>query len=272
MTTTVITSFSKDGWHEYGRRMVETFESYWPAEIKLICYYEFEPPVVSFPNRIEWRDLMAIPHVEEFLSRTSTDQYKGFRADQDDSNKLVYQYRMDANKFSRKAFCWYDAWLKIYEAEKTDDQRRLLVWLDADTYTHNAIPSGFIEGLLPDGKGMAFLGREQIGMYPESGFVAWDCDAPGINTFFQLCWNMYAAGGFVFMREWHDCYAMELIKRLLATDAHNLSPEVDDMHPFVFSQLGQYMDHLKGPKRKTAGRTIEHPYLGDADAVAATNG
>ena len=36
----VVTSFSPDGYELYGRRMVETFEKFWPADIKLYVYYE----------------------------------------------------------------------------------------------------------------------------------------------------------------------------------------------------------------------------------------
>ena len=40
----VLTTCHAAGWQQYGRRMVETFEQFWPGEIPLYLYAEdFEP-------------------------------------------------------------------------------------------------------------------------------------------------------------------------------------------------------------------------------------
>ena len=36
----VLTTFHKPGWEQYGKRMVETFLQYWPADIKIHLYCE----------------------------------------------------------------------------------------------------------------------------------------------------------------------------------------------------------------------------------------
>jgi hypothetical protein len=38
---------------------------------------------------------------------------------------------------------------------------------------------------------------------------------------------------------------------------HNITPGYVRGHPFIDSFLGEYMDHLKGPKRKIAGRSAK---------------
>ena len=37
---TVVTSFSAEGYQEYGRRFIETFDAHWPANVDLQIYCE----------------------------------------------------------------------------------------------------------------------------------------------------------------------------------------------------------------------------------------
>jgi hypothetical protein len=59
--------------------------------------------------------------------------------------------------------------------------------------------------------------------------------------------------------EWHDGFIFDVVRREFEQRglirSRNLTPaNVTEDHPFINSELGNYMDHLKG-KRKKLGRT-----------------
>lgn len=52
----VVTTFHKEGYEKYGKKMVDTFGKYWPKEVKLTCYYEnMEEPEQVYEN-VEFKD------------------------------------------------------------------------------------------------------------------------------------------------------------------------------------------------------------------------
>ena len=59
MSVAVVTSFSPSGYKLYGKRMLETFEKYWPSDIKLYVYYEGETPPADASGRAIWISLDA---------------------------------------------------------------------------------------------------------------------------------------------------------------------------------------------------------------------
>ena len=58
--------------------------------------------------------------------------------------------------------------------------------------------------------------------------------------------------------EWHDSYLFDVQRKLYRDNRgahfHNLNPDPDLKglagHPFINSELGKYMDHMKGYDRK----------------------
>ena len=48
--TTVVTTFSKDGYELYGHRMIETWLQYWPKDFKLQVYTEGYTLIESDPR------------------------------------------------------------------------------------------------------------------------------------------------------------------------------------------------------------------------------
>lgn len=272
MSVTVVTSFGPAQWEEYAKNFVDTYVRHWPNNHKLVCYYEHDEPAIkqgmSKPN-VVFKDLYEVPNVEPFLARTSVDHFKGLFIGKD-SGELKYNFRLDVNKFSRKCFAAYAAYVDILEEPRQGTERRLLVWADADIVTFADIPQVFINSLLPEEAALAYLGREHINTYPETGFWVIDVDHSQTNAFMQLLWNFYQSGAFPFLKEWHDCYVLEMTRRLTNIPCHNLSPEnIQDLHVFIHSPMGTYMDHLKGPNRKTQGYSPEHPHYDEAGRASA---
>ena len=56
MNFSVVTTFHREGYEKYGRRMIETFIKNWPAEVKLYVYSENCEVTESAPNLVV-RDL-----------------------------------------------------------------------------------------------------------------------------------------------------------------------------------------------------------------------
>ena len=93
---TVVTSFSEEGWHRYGKEMIESVDKYWSKDIKLKAYYhdfdlmEFNPPESS---NIEYRYLNELEELRDF--KESHKEYDGTMG-----GKTTYSYQMDAIKIT----------------------------------------------------------------------------------------------------------------------------------------------------------------------------
>ena len=240
---TVITTFSNNGWKEYGKRFVETFVQHWPIDIKLKIYCDSLPQ--EYPNsvNIEWVILNEVcPDLLAFKERHKDNPHAhGLRPD---GKKKSYLW--DAVKFAHKSYCVSHAALN-----STTD---LIIWLDADVVTHSAVPFEFIESLLPQDNYCAYLGREKI--YPECGFVVYNTESK-YNTIFMKDWqDLYNTDSLLKEIEYHDSYLFwQLVKKhtingMKTTNLSEGHPHRPGVHVFINSPLGKYMDHLKGKRKK----------------------
>jgi hypothetical protein len=243
------------GWLEGGARMVESFVANWPSEcLPLILYAEdFAIPEMS---GVEVR---ALPGwIAEFKERWGkTPAYNGHRAG-------GYDYRFDAVKFAHKIAALTDAGLR------TDAD--VLVWIDADTFTHSKVTAERLEGMLPAAAYMAWLDRMRS--HPESGFMMFRCAHNYHQNFMEALRNLYTTGDLFKLRETHDAFAIQ--NTVQAKVIHGKIPVPVSLsgagfrtsHPFVNGPLGEIMDHCKGPLRKANGRSHkrdliiprDHPY------------
>ena len=67
---TVISTFSDEGWKQYGKRFVETYVKYWPKEIKIKIYCDTVQE--GFPS-VEWIKLNDVcPDLVEFKAVSYT--------------------------------------------------------------------------------------------------------------------------------------------------------------------------------------------------------
>ena len=240
----VITTFSDAGWEQYGKRFVETFVQYWPKNIKLKIYCDTIQP--GYPE-VEWIKLNeTCPDLVAFKDRHKhNENAHGLRPD---GKKKSYLW--DAVKFAHKSYC--------VSHEALNSTTDLIIWLDADVVTHSTVPFEFIESLLPQNHYCAYLGREKI--YPECGFVVYDTRSEYNKIFMQDWQTLYNTDTLFEEIEYHDSYLFwQLVKKHSANGMHttNLSkghPHRPGVHVFINSPLGEYMDHLKG-KRKKDGRS-----------------
>lgn len=227
-----VSTCHKEGWKQYGRRMVDTWMMNWP--VPLAFFGEGFAPADDASIML-LPDLTAVAWLQEFKRQHP---YK---------RTGPYDYRFDAARFAHKIAA-------ILEA---DESRILdfLIWVDADTVTHTAVPPEFVESLLPQGdEYIAWLDRK--GKYPECGFFILNCRHPRHAEFIAALRSAYVTGSLFKMAEWHDSYVIQQLVEGMGLKTRSLSgPDgFKTSHPFVNGPLGAYMDHMKGP-RKTMGRS-----------------
>lgn len=231
----IVTTMNEAGWRETGRRMAESFVSRWPASARLTIYAEgFEPDVEG----VEVRSLPS--WIEDFKAKYApiaahNGQYRG-----------GYDYRFDAVKFCHKVGAMTDFGVGLSDG--------VMIWLDADTYTHAEVTEDWLESLFPADAYLAWL--ERRGSHPETGFVMFRCGHPFHARFLESFRNLYTSGDLFRLKETHDAAALHHVVTVKAAarkipQPFNLSGEMTNWHhPFVAGKLGACIDHMKGPRKQ----------------------
>jgi hypothetical protein len=174
------------------------------------------------------------------------------------------QFRWDAVRFCYKVFS-----VALAETMISDGW---LIWLDADSHTHSAVPLDALKTLCPRDSMISYLGRGES-YHSECGWVAYNLDHPATRSFIRQFVGMYISDAIFQEREWHDSYIWDVARKQYQNQHrfHNLNPEPNNKglagHPFINSELGRYMDHVKG-QRKNQGQSKpkevilhqDHPY------------
>ena len=226
----VYTTFSSADYNIYGKRFIQTFLKYWPESIKLYIYYEGKPEIIN--NRVVWLDFNKecqeqIDFVKRGMSIKQDSFYRG------------------AARFSYKAFTI------INHLEKNLD--RFNIWLDADCVTTNTISESWLNTLKSGVSCVSVLMRDTRAI--ESGFILTDNEHLEYNTLLYNYANIYRSDEIYKLPEWHDGYILTYVIKRFKIPYFDLSPnnEYREIHPFSTGVLGEYLDHLKGPRKTTTG-------------------
>lgn len=224
MTVRAITTCSAAGWRQYGQRMVQAWAKHWP--VPLTVWVEgFDCAVPG----VRAESLDSIGWLQEFKQR-----HRGLP---------TANYRFDAVRFAHKTAAVIESAL-AFDCDH-------LIWVDADTVTHQAVPPAFIESLLPKGEEyIAWLDR--VGNYPECGFYVLNMRHPAHAGLMQAWRDWYTTGHLFKLAEWHDSYVLQQLVQLAMLPTRSLSGErgARTGHPFINGPLGAYMDHMKGPRKQ----------------------
>jgi len=238
----IVTSFSKKGYEQYGKRFLESYRK--NCDIPLVVYTEDWIDEDWFDQR----NLFDINGIKEFLVRTK---------DLDGHQGNHYKYYLNVNKFCRKVFA-------ITDFQK--DYKGKFAWLDADTYFKKKLPSGFLDQALPEGY-MAILDRvyttskEGCNGHPECGFMVFDTNHVQNHIFMAMYINTYTSGAFTYMMTQCDSSVLGLVRLQTGVPCINLVENGnvrDDLtgdregNPFGHSILKDYLHHMKGLEKKNA--------------------
>lgn len=251
MKYTVITTFHRAGLEQYGQRMIDSFEKHWPADVDLIVLAENCEPRVSRPNTRVISLLDASADLQSFIQRHQNNPLAHGQAGPPDVFNPKKQFRWDAVRFCHKVYA------KAVAADMIDSG--WMIWIDADTVTHSPVPTNWLHSVCPNDSMISYLGRGE-NYHSECGWVAYNLDRVECRQFIQDFVNMYNCDEIFKLKEWHDSYVWDTLRRQFQHRCkfHNLNSlaqtDARAGHPFINSSLGAYMDHLKG-NRKTLGKS-----------------
>jgi len=231
----VVTTMNAAGWNQTGGRMVKSFREQWPTDVELIVYAEgFNVPAymgVTTRRLPAWQ--------EQFKAR-----HRGnIRANGQMPSR--YDYRYDAVKFSHKVGAIVDAGLSQADG--------VMIWLDADTFTHAPVTHEWLHRLFPPPSYIAWLNRTNS--YPECGFVMFRCDHRSHKTAMVRYQDYYTSNAVLELPQTHDSWVMQHLIDGMARAKEieppvSLSGDPTWSHPFVNGPLGACMDHMKGDRKK----------------------
>tara|TARA_Y100000114_G_scaffold61891_1_gene56738 strand:+ start:1818 stop:3449 length:1632 start_codon:yes stop_codon:yes gene_type:complete len=231
----LVTSFRGDFWNVYAKECLESFDKYWPKNIKMYAYYndwaERGLHIGKYdPKRIEFID----------LTDRSTELCAFFKKYKDNPDNKP-NWRTDVKRWAYKVYTEYDFFVK--NPPKSD----IGIWIDADTVTYNTIPMKKLNEWLPKDKDVAVLGREAVN-YIEAGFVAMRMTDLNKALFADM-FGVWNSGEIFNYKEWHDAFVLTRIMNLHQAhglQVYNLSPHCADLNAFEASPLVRYMYHNKG--------------------------
>lgn len=231
----VVTTMNAAGWNQHGGRMVESFRKQWPQDVELLVYAEgFRVP-----------DYMGVTACD--LPAWQVDFKARHKGNRKANGQMPsrYDFRQDAVKFSHKVAALTDAALKQDEG--------ILIWLDADTFTHAPVTHEWLHCLFPAPSYVAWLDRENC--YPECGFIMLRCDHHAHVDMMSDYRDLYVSDRVLGMGETHDSFVFQkLIEAAVKNGAIerpiSLSGDRRWSHPFVNGPLGACMDHMKGDRKK----------------------
>lgn len=234
----VVTTMNLNGWIQGGERMVGSFRANWPEDVELVIYAEG----FGLPDDPLVRKLPA--WLDEFKKRHATNPRVNGQ-----TLSRRYDFRFDAVKFSHKVAALTDAALSQSEG--------IMIWLDADTFTHAPVTKEWLHSLFPQPSYVAWLDRENC--YPECGFVMFRCDHRSHIRVMEAFRDLYVTDQLFRYGEWHDSYLLQGLILGMVKDGSieppvSLSGDKKWSHPFVNGPLGACMDHMKGD-RKRRGRS-----------------
>lgn len=238
----VVTSCSAQGWLEYGRRFVETFVAHWAADVPLFVVSEDALPQFKRAYHIH---IACSEAAAAFLKRHDTLRARGRVRERGDAgwtpNKIQagYNFRYDAFRFCKKVFAIDLIARRLGEG--------LLFWIDMDVVTFADVPTALLHRLLPADKALACLDRGPY--HSECGFVGYNLDHPLGLPFIREFAALYASDQVFGLQEWHDSWVFDWLRKKTNVPTFAI-PHHSRRHPFPNSELGRYMDHLKGERKR----------------------
>jgi len=251
---TIVTTWGTKYWPTPVQAGLESTVKNWPGHAKILLYPDDMSQQLKLP-RTEYYDLCKEqPVLKEFIERNKNNSRLTKWQPQQ------YKFEYDAIRFSYKVFACIDA----YQKTKPD----MLWFLDADIITFEKIPMSWLEHIIPDSAFTSYLGRPKKG-FSETGYYAFNTNHKYADEFFKR-WEQYYAEDLFFniqkgflnhfpIAGYTDSFTFDAVRIEMEQSGKIKNEDLNDgrwsggrkaRHPFINSELGQYMDHMKGYERK----------------------
>ena len=254
---TVVTTWGSKYWPNPVQAGIQSTVKNWPGHAKILLYPDDMSQQLTLP-RTEYYDLCKEqPKLKEFIDKHKNNpkfnpRIKQTEKEKRDFDKNTQIYIYDCVRFSYKVFACIDAWQKT----KPD----MLWFLDADIITFDKIPMSWLEHIIPDKSFTSYLGRPKKG-FSETGYYAFNTAHKYAGEFFERWQTYYDKDRFLELKGYTDSFTFDGARIELEKEGKIKNEDLNDgrfaggrrsRHPFINSELGQYMDHLKGYDRKAA--------------------
>jgi len=244
----IVSGFSESGYRSYGSRFLETFDRFWPKDVRLAVYVE---KFVAMP-RGSCRSLWDCPGASEFYDRhKDNSEHCGRKQNALWRAKDVgqeYAWRFDALKWFRQCLIPDSAADGLPDGE-------ILCWLDADVITHHAVPAQFVEDLLGSAD-LVYLGRKQT--HSEIGFWAVRL-GPLTRAFVHAFAEMWRTDEVFEQTQWHSAFIFDIVRERFMAQGMNAKDLTPGGRGHVWHrcpELSRHLDHLKGEERKARGSSF----------------
>ncbi len=241
---TIVTTWGTKYWPSPVQVGLESTVKNWPDHAKILLYPDDISQQLELP-RTEYYDLCKEqPVLKDFIERNKNNpRLTKWQPQQ-------YKFEYDAIRFSYKVFACIDA----YQKTKPD----MLWFLDADIVTFEKIPMSWLEHIIPDSAFTSYLGRPKKG-FSETGYYAFNTAHKYAGEFFERWQTYYDKDRFLELKGYTDSFTFDGARIELEKEGKIKNEDLNDgrfaggrrsRHPFINSELGQYMDHMKGYDRK----------------------
>ena len=251
---TIVSTWGPKYWPNPVQAGIQSTIKNWPGHAKILYYRDDMSQQIDLP-RTQYFDLCKEqPVLKEFIERNKDNQRLTKWQPQQ------YKFEYDAIRFSYKVFACIDA----YQKTKPD----MLWFLDADIVTFEKIPMSWLEHIIPDRAFTSYLGRPKKG-FSETGYYAFNTAHKYADEFFER-WQQYYAEDLFFniqkgflnhfpIAGYTDSFTFDAVRIEMEQAGKIKNEDLNDgrwagsrkaRHPFINSELGQYMDHMKGYDRK----------------------
>ena len=254
---TIVTTWGTKYWPNPVQKCLESTVKNWPDHAKILAYPDDMSQQLKLPRTEHYDLCKEQPKLKEFIDRHKNNpkfnpRIKQTEKEKKDFDKNTQIYIYDCVRFSYKVFACIDAWQKT----KPD----MLWFLDADIITFDKIPMSWLEHIIPDKSFTSYLGRPKKG-FSETGYYAFNTAHKYAEEFFERWQTYYDKDRFLELKGYTDSFTFDGARIELEKEGKIKNEDLNDgrfaggrrsRHPFINSELGQYMDHLKGYDRKAA--------------------
>ncbi len=240
LAAAIITTFPNSSWEVYSKKMLQSFQQGFPAEIPLLVALDDDLLLPDVQRLVRPQDAVAIGWGKEHTEFVARNKGK------DDPQN----YRKMPVRFCHKVFTLARALDTAMQQKKAGEvSPRYLLWMDADVILSRPVTIRDIEECLPkEGCAAATLQRKDW-PHSECGWVAFDLENGGDKIIVEM-FKVYVNDTVLQQQEQHDSWIFDQVVKALGLKVTNLTPDVPGLDVWQLSPMGKWSRHYKGPMAK----------------------
>lgn len=226
MNYKIVTTLGPGGWELYGKRFVDSFAKFWPANVELEIYTHHLDVLPQHPRAT-------------FVPLDNTDGFK----------KIVKLLGVEAKDGPSLNYAFKAVALSLAVTPSIN----WVGFLDADTETMRPVDAELLAKIFDESYDLTYLWRKSVRESEGSWFAINLQTRAGASLLADYC-GLYETGEAFKLKKAHDNAVLDhisLIHRAHNLRVGNLSEGALGLDAFHQSPLGAYLIHYKGPDKTT---------------------